>query len=177
MQLEAQRIVASWLADATDGVNAKLAVLSYDGTDTQPADLATITAACDNPNAAFGRLDGLALPAVIVAARDIEHRDPEIPQPTSGVDGVVTLLIRYGERTGDPDKALRNGAYVTKAILASLRELHANENAASRTRNGIQLWSCEGLREPGVYEETNDAWLISAVEVRYHARDLYPMGA
>lgn len=177
MQLEAQRIVADWLADATSGVNAKLDVLSYDGTDTQPADLATIVAACDDTNAAFGRFDGLTLPAVIVAPRDIEHKDPEIPQPNSGVDGVVTLLIRYAERTADGAKALRNGAYVTKAILASLRELHKNENAASRTRNDIQLWSCEGLREPGLYEETDDTWLISAVEVRYHARDLYPMGA
>lgn len=177
MQLEAQRIVAAWLADATYGVNAKLAGLTYDGSDTQPADVATITAACDHEDAAFGRFDGMTLPAIIVAPRDTQHRDAAQVQPHGEVYGSVTLLVRYAQRTTSATKALRDGAYVTRAILASLRELYLPANEASRQRNNVYLLAPEDVREPGLYEETDDAWLISAVEVTYQAFDNAALGA
>lgn len=176
MQLEAQRIVAAWLGDATYGVNAKLDVLTYDGSDTQPTDVATITAAADNVDAAFGRFDGMTLPAIIVSARETDHRDPDETQPGTGVDGSVAVLIRYAQRTNSATKALQDGAYVTRAIIASLRELHTRDEA-NRQRNNVYLMAAESLREPGLYEETEDAWLLSAVEVRYQARDIAALGA
>lgn len=175
MQLEAQRLVAEWLADATTGVNAKLDLLTYDGSDTQPADIATITAAADSEDAAFGRFDGMTLPAIIVAPKDTEHRDFDWTQPNTGVWGSVTLLVRYAERNVSGRAALRNGAYVTRAIIAALREAHVGD-PANRQKNNVYLAACESLREPGLYEETEDAWLISAVEVRYQTEDIAAMG-
>ena len=177
MQLEGQRMLASWLGNATYGVNAKLDVLTYDGSDTQPADVATIVAAADNVDAAFGRFDGLTLPAIIVSARETEHRDPDQVQPSGEVYGSVTLLVRYAERTASATTALRNGAYVTRAIIASLRELHKPANEASRQRNNIYLLATEALRDLGTYEETEDAWMVTTVEVRYQAFDNAALGA
>lgn len=170
-------MVAAWLADATYGVNAKLDVLTYAGSDSQPADVATITAMADDVDAAFGRFDGMTLPAIIVAPKDVDHRDPDETQPGSGVYASVTLLIRYAEKKASATEALQNGAYVNRAIIASLREFHSPANEASRQSNGIYLLECEALREPGLYEETEDAWLISAVEVRYQAFDNAALGA
>lgn len=176
MQLEATRMVAAWLADATYGVNAKLDVLTYAGSDSQPTDVATITAAADDVNAAFGRFDGMTLPAIIVAPRDVEHADPQQPQPNGEVYGSVTLAIRYATRVADGAAALVNAAYVTRAIIASLREL-VLADPSNRQLNDVYLLEMASLREPGTYEETEDAWVIGAVEVRWQAFDNAALGA
>lgn len=178
MRLEAVRIIADWLQDATYGVNAKLDVLAYDSGDAQPSDIATVADETRNASAAFRRFDGLTLPALIVTVPvDPEYRDGEQMQAPERIDGYVTVQIRYAERTLAGDDAIANGNYVVKAVLASLRELHKNDNVASRTRNSVRLVSCEDLRELGQYEEVEDTWLLAAVQARYYVSDLKPLGA
>ena len=70
-----------------------------------------------------------------------------------------------------------DGSYAIKAVIASLREFHKNDNAASRTRNSIRLVSCESLTEQGVYEEVEDTWLLAAVQLKYYVSNLLPSGA
>lgn len=171
------RIVADWLQDATYGVNAKLDVLSYDSGDTQPSDIATVADETRNASAAVRRFDGLTLPALLVTAPEVEYRPAEMAQYGERSDSYVTVLIRYAERTLAGDDAITNGNYIVKAIVASLRELHKNDNVASRTRNSVRLVSCEDLRELGLYEEVEDTWLLAAVQARYYVADLKPLGA
>lgn len=171
------RIIADWLQDATYGVNAKLDVLTYDSGDTQPSDIATFADESRNASAAFRRFDGLTLPALIITAPEVEHKDAEMAQYGERADGSVTVQIRYAERTLAGDDALTNGNYIAKAVIASLRELHKNDNVASRTRNSVRLVSCEELRELGQYEEVDDTWFLAAVQARYYVSDLKPLGA
>lgn len=177
MRLEAARIVADWLGDATYGVDAKLAVVTGDDSDTVPSAVATIVDDTRDVNAALGRLDGLTLPAITVSVSEVRYRETEFLQTGGYADADVTVLIRYAERTDNPATARANGCYVVRAILGSLRELHLTAQAASRTRNGVQLVACEGLTEVALTEEVGDAWLVAGVEARYYARTATPMGA
>jgi hypothetical protein len=178
VRLEAVRIITDWLQVATYGANAKLLLVALDGSDSRPAPIATFADETRNAAAAFRRFDGLTMPAVIVTVPDeMEHRDPVLPQSGERSDAYVTIQIRYAERTAAAEAAIANGSYVAKAIIGSLRELHKNENVASRTRNGIRLVSCEELRELGQYEDVADTWLLAAVQARYYVSDLTPMGA
>jgi hypothetical protein len=178
MRLEAARIIADWLGHATYGVNAKLAVLTLDGSDTRPADVATIVDETRNASAAFRRFDGLTLPALIVTVPvDPVYRDSELPQSNNRADAFVTVQARYAVRKLAGETAIADGNYIVKAVLASLRELHKNANVASRTRNSVVLVSCEEMLEQGVYEEVEDTWLVTGVQVKYYASDLVALGA
>jgi hypothetical protein len=178
MRLEAVRCVTAWLKDVTYGVNAKLAALPLDGTDTRPTAIATIVDETDNANAAFGRFDGLTLPALIVTCSgDPEHRDPEQSQTGERVDGYVTVQVRYAERKTASMTAIVDGTYVIRAVIASLRELHKNANVASRTRNSVRLVSCESISEQGSYEEVEDTWLLAAAQFKYYTSNILPLGS
>jgi hypothetical protein len=58
----------------------------------------------------------------------------------------------------------------------SLRELHKNANSASRTKDSVQLYSCDDLRQVALAQAVEDAWVTGAVQVRYWARDILPWG-
>ena len=179
MRLEAARIVTAWLQDNTYGVAAKLAVLPLDGSDVRPTTIAdsSIVDETTNASAAFRRFDGLTLPALIVTcAGEPEQRDGELLQSNDRADGYVTVQVRYTERALDSPTAIVDGTYVIRAVIASLRELHANANVASRTRNSIRLVSCESITEQGIYEEVDDTWLLAAVQVKYYVSNLLPLG-
>lgn len=180
MRLEAVRMVTAWLKDDTYGVAAKLAALTLDGSDSRPETIAdsSIVDETSNAHAAFRRFDGLTMPALIVSCvGEPEHRDPEQMHSTAAVDGSVTVQVRYATRKLASDTAIADASYVIRAVIASLRELHKNENVASRTRNSVYLISCEQLIEQGVYEEVEDTWLLAAVQVKYVTRNILPLGA
>lgn len=180
MRLEAVRMVTAWLKDDTYGYAAKLAALPLDGSDSRPTTVAdaSIVDETDNASAAFRRFDGLTLPALIVTVvGDVEYLDPNQPQTGERADANVTIQVRYAEKNTQSATAIVNGSYAIRAVIASLRELHRDTNAASRTRNSIRLVSCESLAEQGVYEEVEDTWLLAAVQVRYYAVNLLPLGA
>lgn len=178
MRLEVARMVADWLADATDGVAAKLALLPLDGSDTRPSTTLSVVDETRSFTAALGRADGLDLPALLVGVEEIEHRDPELAVYTDRADALVSVVIRYAERTEDAALAVTNGAYVLRAVLASLRAFHKAENEnTARTRNSVRIVSCEGLSETSDYQAAEDAWLLGAVRVRYYVSNLLPMGA
>lgn len=179
MRAEAVRIIAAWLRDDTYGVAAKLAAVPLDGSDTRPTTIAdaSIVDETQDANAAFGRFDGLTLPALIVSCTEVRYEPATPIQSGEYADGYVTIQVRYAERSVAPATAMTDGDYVVKAVIASLRELHLNANDASRTRNSVQLVSCESLVEQGIYQEVDDAWLVAGIEARYYARTIIPMGA
>ena len=176
MRLEACRILTAWLQDVTYGANAKLALLTLDGSDVRPTAMATITDETQNNSVALGRVDGLTLPALVVTHRETTFRDSELPQSDVRADGYVTLRVRYALREAGAATAVVDGAYVMRAVIASLRELHKPDNAASRQRNSIGLISCEELRQLTMSEVVEDTWYTEAVDVRYYAADLKGLG-
>jgi hypothetical protein len=178
MRLEAARIITAWLKHPTYGYTAKLALLPLDGSDVRPAAALTICDETDNASAAFRRFDGLPLPALITTVSgDPEYLDPDQPQTGDRTDAYLTLQVRYAERTSDSAAAIANGCYAITAVMASLRELHKNENIAARTRNSVQLVSCESVIEQGTYEQVEDTWLLAAVQLKYYTCNLLPLGA
>lgn len=184
MRLGAVRIVADWLKDDTSGYAAVLAALPLDGSDTRPTTVADsrILDETRDANAAFGRFDGLFTPSntspvLMVSCTDVVY-DPAIPiQVGAYAEAMVTVVVRYAQRKVGAAANMADGNYATLAILGSLRALFLNDNVASRQRNGVELVMAEGLREQGLYQEVDDAWLLAGVELRAQARTIYPMGS
>lgn len=176
MRLPVVRMVADWLDDATNGVAAKLALLTLDGSDTRPSTSITIVDETRSQDAALGRFDGVELPAVMVAVEEVEHRDPEFQTHTDRADATVRVLVRYAERTDSGADAITNGYYVLKAVVASLREWLKPDYESDRTRLGVRVIACESLRELSIYQQADDTWLIGPVEARYYCSDSAPLG-
>lgn len=171
-------MVADWLASAGPyGVNARLATLPLDGSDAAPTPIVSILDETRHVAAAFSRFDGVPLPALLVGVvEDPTLRDGEILQPGDRADGTITVAIRYAARALMAPAALADAHYVAKAVLASLRRLHDEDQVAARTRNGVRLVSCERLQWHGIYEEIADAWVLTAVSATYYVSDRHPYG-
>ena len=174
MLLETNRILADWLADVTNGVNAKLPDVPLDGADLVPANV-TVVDETRNDDVALGRLPD-TLPCVAVSVQEIEYADPVQPHVTNEVSARVTVLVRYGQRTVDGSTGLSEASYTLRAVLMSLRELHTNEQAAARARGSVHLISCEDLRQVPLTQEIDDAWVTGAVRATYTIYDLAPRG-
>lgn len=165
--LEAARIVADWLGSTTAGVNAKLAALDYDGSDTAPTSVATI--ADETRNGAVAR-DRLPTPFPCLAITVERFRqDGEVR--TVVRDGSVTVLIRYGVSATDTGGGTRDAYYTMRAVVESLRELNRNENQASRTRNGRSLMACEEIEFRPMYQALEDGQVTGVVAATWTTRD------
>lgn len=174
MLLATNRLLADWLADATYGVNAKIALLTLDGADSAPADV-TVADETRNDQVALGLIP-TTLPAVLVSVQEVEYRDPQQPHVTNEVDARVTVLIRYAQRAVVAETGLSDAYYTLQAVMMSLRELHTNEQASGRTRGTAALYECEDIRQVPMTQEIDDAWVTGAIRATYMIRDTAPRG-
>lgn len=176
------RLVADWLKDDTYGVAAKLAALPKDVTGEGAVTIADLGIIDETRHgkAATRTIDrSLTLPGVIVTSGTVTYTPATPIQLGSYADAMVEVMIRYADRETDPDVAWANGDYVTKAVLASLRQFHIADATSTRTRNSVSLLSCEELAEQGIFEpnEGKDAWVVAGVLARYYARTIIPLGS
>jgi hypothetical protein len=144
MELEAIRILADWLADATRGVNALLPAVPRDIGDAQPA-LVTIVdetrtdwvARRDVPSDV---IDAGSVIAISIA--DLGDFQPVIPSVYRNAH--IPVLFRYLCKNAKTADGVRDGLYTKRAIARSLKLLMDNDSAAERYRNAIRL---EGLTD------------------------------
>jgi hypothetical protein len=176
MRLPVVRALADWLDDPTHGVAARLATLTLDSGDTRPSTTLTVVDETRNASAAVDRFDDVDLPALLVTAVEVEHRDPEFQLHTDRADAIVRVVVRYAERTDEGATAITNGYYVLKATIAAMRAWMAPAYEAERTRVGVRVIHCESLRELALYEQNDDTWLIGTIEGRYYCTDSAPLG-
>lgn len=176
MELEAVRCVADWLKHATYGVNALLASTPRDGGDPVPASIVTIGDATRDgwaarKTTARDAATGQGYPAIAVYAE---------PQEFSGEvqtivrDGEIDIVISYLDVDAATQTGNRDAMYVRRAILRSLKQLNANANAASRTRNSVTLQVCKRIRVASLNVPWDDAVLSAGVIVTYAVRDVAP---
>lgn len=132
--LEVVRIVADWLGDTTNGVNALLPALVYDMDDVAPPDVVRIEDETRDGEAAIGQLAEVA-PLLVV----MSFGGPVEAGPTQGVVryGTVNLLVRYQAVESDTAKAERDSQYTMRAVARSLLRLMKPDNHASRVRGTI----------------------------------------
>lgn len=170
MLLDAIRTVADWLGDATHGVNAKLAALDFDGSDTAPSGTITIIDETRSNDAAINR--DATTPYIRVAAADL--RSAVADSPLTELQGDVPLELTIVRSATAPKDVVRDLYYTTRAVLLSLSALFDDRLAAAltaRTRNGVQLQSYTELAAAQLRPALTDTEGTAAVLLTVRCRD------
>ncbi len=170
-------MVAAWLADGTDGVNAILAAQSRDGSDTQPPNV-TVLDETVSERAALGRPadtqdeeDTTPAPVLSVSAFGADDASPSTVRPIG--DGTVRVLVRYEARNESAALGRRDAYYTLRAVMQCLRALSLDGNPATdRTRNNVHLIALSELRIESADAALVDAGIYGQVVAGWDARDL-----
>lgn len=179
MILETVRIVADWLTGAMYGVNAMLATVPLDGTDTRPASVTVFDETRDGPTAR--RKVPATKPCLLVRQQDDATADGE-PYPVGGPrQAHVTLGLWYADTQSASETGNRNTHYVLRAARESLRRLTdptdptmAAAATTAKTRGSIQLLKTEAVRAVTAHEPLEDSLLLGALFVTFTVRDTAP---
>jgi len=175
--LESVRIISDWLQDATYGVNAKLAGVPLDGSDTVPPDIVTFLEETTSGVVARGRLpeDEALLPCLAVLQRGAVELPATVG--TSHQEGDVPIAIWYGARDKDSEDGRKDAYYTMRAVRRSLRELFkddATPKAARSDRSGISLSPSGTVSLQPVFTLEGDTSVSAALELTVKARDSSP---
>jgi hypothetical protein len=108
-----------------------------------------------------------------VTVSDVRIPEAEVAQVTRDFDVDVLLQVTYaGPRT---EQNVRDAQYALRAVMQSLRQLHRQEFAMShRTRNDIQLYSCERMTVLGVATQADSTQVTTGLLITYRGRDITP---
>lgn len=165
MILEVLRSVTDWLNDNTNGVTAQLALIPLEAGDSAPT-VGTIADETRNNSVAQQYLP--STPGIAVNIQEIPLLDPEVTTVTR--DGHAKVLIRVGISNADTKYATRDTSYILRALVRSLRLY----NAATRTRNSIEIYSCIDLRLVALWQPKDDQLITGAVAATWQFRDTAP---
>lgn len=178
--VEIARMVADWLDGTQDdatgadqSVATQLAAMTFDGSDTAPAD-PTVTDETRNSVAARGD-EPVALPGLQVSVVELTLEAGTFSSTQH--EGRCQVLIRYVDDETNSANATRDAYYTLRAVRRSLRRLHlAQENNAARKRNNVALLPSadEPMRLVRVDAAKEDGGTYAGVLVTYDVRDLDP---
>ncbi len=147
MMLETIRLVAEWLNDGTNGVNAQIDAMrtasAIDTADTDPPDIAAIeNETADGKVARRVVPEGQTTPALwLFVARPGDFGGMVT---TEFRRGIVPLVIGYLGSNAQTAVGLEDAYYTMRAIMWSLAAL-MKQNSATRTRNSVLLVRFAGL--------------------------------
>lgn len=164
------RIVANWLEDGTNGVNALLASVPRDGGDPLPTSVLVYDETRDN-RPARGRLPeaDTDLPALVIGMRTLTFMQEIVTD-----DGYLSaeLVLQYAAKNVDAYKAKRDGYTVLRAASWSLRRLRRSDvSVAGRTRNQVTLLTMDPVRFEPWFERVDDTLIVGTLAVPVTARD------
>lgn len=136
---EPVRLLADWLGDPTNGIAALLAAVPRDSGDPPPPSLITVLDETRHEAATAGHFpdpgSGIAVTVQMTSAVAGDDRAAQ----NSG-HGSWNMLVRVGLRNTNGAAAKRDGNYVLRALLWSLRKYRQQDpNSAARTRNAFRL--------------------------------------
>ncbi len=169
MILEAARIMSDWLQHPTYGVNAMLALVPKDGTETTPT-VATFEDDVSDPRAAVGR-PGAVYPALQIDVLGVDVVENQVVADQG--DGNCVVRIRYAQGKAKAHEAKRDGSYTIRAVAWSLRKLNQQAHEGSRTRNQLRLLPARQgtITVRPFYEELEDAVVTAVCLAPYDFRD------
>lgn len=175
MKLETVRLIKSGLADATNGINAKIGALTLDGTDTRPAN-PTRYFDVDDKWVARRRIDDDELSVVTFPALAVFQfaplvvADPEVH--TVVRDAEIQVGFAYLIKKQDSAAAVRDALYFNRALLRWFAWFLSNDQtSAFRTKNGVIIRTVTEITQDDVFEEWGSADCIAATVATFRARE------
>jgi hypothetical protein len=174
MQLEVIRSVADWLAHATNGANAEIANVPRDGGDSAPTSLVAVLDETRSEILALKRIPDEQTPPFLFVWFSGDAALSAVNQAKQDADS-FEITIAYVDRDSNAAAAVRDGAYVMRAVRRSMNRLHENANLASRMRNSIEVRNGNirmRLVRPSV--ELESAVVSLGLAITYAVRDTLP---
>lgn len=170
MITETVRIIADWLADATNGVAPKLLTVPLDTGVTRV--VATIHDSTRSDAVAQG-----LIPAGITAAYLVSPAANPFSLKTNRnvpINGKASVLIRLAFRNYKTAEAMNHASLMVRALRASLALLESTTaGQTARSRGSMQLVSLDPLDVAQTMEPLDDAWVTHAVICGCDVRELY----
>ena len=190
MRLEAVRIIADWLLNASFGVNTYIPLVPKDAadaavplisawTDPATAQVSALAVFDETRHAWAGNrlVDAPATPGLTVFSRGRLLVEGE-PTPDGQIRRTMTGVqvgIMYQTADSDLARAITNGDYVLRAVQRSLRELSKNANEGNRKRNGVLLQQFEDPMELyPIVEAVGETYVAGVLLVNCKMRDYNP---
>lgn len=176
MILEATRLIAAALADATYGVNATLDNAPTDTGVTEAPAVTVLNSTTDGRVARGGvpNLEPSEFPALLVTPNDapVDQMSPGVrPWPP---DATVTVLIRYACHAIDTAKCERDTSQTIRAVWRCLGQLMQQPaNGRARTMAQVALVSIRSMQAATLYESSNDTLVTGGVLVTCHMLDFW----
>jgi hypothetical protein len=112
--------------------------------------------------------DGDVPPAVGTIAD--ETRDANVALQLLPSSPGVAVNIRVGRDSADTQHAVRDTSYILRALIRSLRLF----NASTRSRNAIDVYSCDRLAIRPLWTPIDDTIVTGAVVAHWQFRDNSP---
>lgn len=170
MILDTVRMVADWLNDATYGVNAVLAAVDLDGTDSAPAGTYTIQDETRDDDAAINR-DGTP-PLIRVTSGDLRSLDGQSATYTHDAD--ISTEITIVRDATSPAAVVRDCYYTARAVAKSVESLFGTSATAAtaRVRNGVQAYAITNLSTAAIRVDEGDRPATLTVFLTVRVRDL-----
>ena len=174
MITETVRIIADWLADGTNGVNALLPSVPREGGITQAANV-TVYDETRHPEVARGQVPDTT-PCLIVTtlSTPVDQQSPNVaPFPA---DSSVSIGIRYATKASNTANATNDMAQFARAIPKSLRNLWlTTAGQTARVRNSVCLYEMRDYRIE-FYQTNDDVTVLCGVMLTLKVRDTWVTG-
>jgi len=170
MILETVRAIADWLGHGTYGVSARLAALTYDGSDAAPGGTLTVVDETRHNDAAVDR--PAAGPVLKVVAGEVRSLAGESAQYTHTAQVPIEITIQRSATA--PRDLVRDLYYTQRAVLACVERLFDPSIAAAAAacmRNGVQLQVITALSAARVAPTIDDNIGSAAVYLTVQVRD------
>lgn len=177
-KLETIRLIDAGLADVSNGINAKIAALTLDGSDARPSN-PTVYTDVDDKWVARRRVSDddastITFPALAVfqigRLEAIERNDLDVVR-----DFAFTVGFRYLLKKQDSALATRDGLYFNRAIARWFNWFITRDpNSATRTKNGITIVRCLDFSQSDVRESWASADCIVGTDALLHIREATP---
>jgi len=175
VKLETVRLVKAGLADATYGINARIAALTLDGSDTRPSNPTRYYDVDDNW-VARRQIDdadssNISFPALAVFQfAPLRVVDPEVHTVVRDAD--LQLAFAYLVKKQSSAVAVRDALYFNRALLRWFTWFQANDqSSAFRTKNGVIIRRITELTQDDVHEEWGSADCIAATIATLRVRE------
>lgn len=176
MKLETVRLIKAGLADVTNGINAKIAALTLDGSDTRPANPAPYFDVDHSWVARRSLTDAdtqavSAFPALAVfQSAPLRALDTEIETIIRDVE--IQIAFAYLVKKQDSALAVRDALYFNRALLRWFAWFMSNDQASSfRTKNGAVIRYVTDITQDDVHEEWGAADCIAATIATFRVRE------
>lgn len=172
MQIEVVRLVHAALIDGAFGVNAQLATLGLDGSDTVPANVGTFRNVADHD---LGAREGdVTFPALYTDVRAASSMDG---YAMSGKrDGTVTVTVCYIVEGGTTAANFRATDYTLRAATKAIHRVfwQGTGSDAARKRNSIAVKNSPTMSITQVHQSVAGGVMTGALEITFNVRDQAP---